>query len=458
MNRTVWRRAICLWLTAWAGLAQATGPAAFRYVQDVSDATVAAPRAVAVALDEEAWAELDERTADLRLFDDAGTPVPYLLRRATDWRAQSVPTPVRARVADLKTLEANAIEILLELKENEPPADRLTIETPLKNFERRVSVQGKAADGDWESLVEDALVYDYARFMDVRQTEIALPRNRARRLRVAIADVTDEQRSALARMTRRRGAAGESVEESYDVTRRPFRIDRIALVAFRQAERAQAERRRVWPIAGFETKPDAKTGETVVEIAMNRVPVGELTLRVADDNFFRDATVEVPARSEGREVWRPVASGRLHRVRLGGQERESLTLSFSERRAERFRIRVRNNDNPPLTVEGAEAKGPVYEAVFVAEPDRNYRLHYGATGLRAPVYDMAAILSAAGAKATPVVLEAGPRRDNPLWEGRTDASWVWLQSRTFFFAAVAAALAALTVGIALAMRRADAEL
>lgn len=436
---------------------RAADPAAFRYAQDVAKLESATPKVVAVALADDAWAALSDGAADLRLFDEAGVAIPYLLRRAREFQAHVVPKPVRLRVADLKTLEDNAIEIILDLEAGEPSADRLDIETPLKDFERRVAVDGQTDDGAWERLVENALVYDYARFMDVRQVAIDMPPNRARRLRVTLSDVTDEQRSALTRIARSRDTQGESVEETYRLERRPFRIDRIAAVAFQRTERVQAERLREYRAGGFESSLDETTRDTVVEIAATRPPVNRIMIEVADDNFFRDAVVQVALRRDGRQVWHALASGRMYRVRLGGQARESLTLDVPEQRADRVRVRIRNHDNPPLRIEGIRLTGPVYEAVFVAEPGREVRMHYGADGMRAPVYDTSALLAALGGSAVPIRLETGPRRENPLWVAPQREAWDWLQSRAFFMVAVAAALAVLGVGLARAIKRADSQ-
>ncbi len=199
------------------------------------------------------------------------------------------------------------------------------------------AVDGQTDDGAWERLVDNALVYDYARFMDVRQVSIDVPPNRARRLRVTIANVTDEQRSELTRIARARGAQGESVEETYRLERRPFRIDRIAAVALQRTERVQAERLREYRATDFESSFDETTRDTAVESAAARPPVNRIALEVADDNFSRDVMVQVPVWvAPTREAWTWLQSRVFFMMAVGSRSRFTVHSSRFFRLLERF--------------------------------------------------------------------------------------------------------------------------
>ena len=67
-----------------------------------------------------------------------------------------------SHVASLKEVEGS-LEIIAKLDEKSPSASGFTVRTPLKDFERRVQVFGSNAGQQWQSLVPEALLFDYSR-------------------------------------------------------------------------------------------------------------------------------------------------------------------------------------------------------------------------------------------------------------------------------------------------------
>lgn len=69
------------------------------------------------------------------------------------------------------------------------------------------------------------------------------------------------------------------------------------------------------------------------------------------------------------------------------------TIRFDRpQRYQRYRIVIRNLDNPALNVYGVSAEGEVHEAFFFCDPNHQYRLLYGATEMEPPRYDIADVL------------------------------------------------------------------
>lgn len=107
-------------------------------------------------------------------------------------------------------------------------------------------------------------------------------------------------------------------------------------------------------------------------------------------------------------------------------KREELSISFPESRHEQYRLVIENRDSPPLNVEGIEAEGDVYEAVYLGAPNKHYQLVYGAPDAERPAYDTAAIQELLGKAFQPSPAELGAER--PFAAGPAPVNWTRLLS------------------------------
>jgi hypothetical protein len=169
---------------------------------------VVATTLVAVPLDADVHAAAALDYGDLRILDATGVEVPHMLRDVTRSDRRPVRRTTRATRPEAKPLADNGLEIFVVLG---PGQERIvpegfTILTPLHDFEHRVAVSWSADGRAWTPLVTEALMYDFARFIDVRDVTIPLPPVPAHgpggRYRIVISDVTQEQESRLAELTR----------------------------------------------------------------------------------------------------------------------------------------------------------------------------------------------------------------------------------------------------------------
>ena len=364
---------------------------------------------VAVPLDSDVYAATQFGLPDLRILDDKNAEVAFITRKATVKRSRTERRQWTVANPTVRPLEDNALEITFELDPQlHDQPDGLRLVSPRANFEHRVQVFSSANGQDWTPLTDDGLIFDYERFMDARNDTIALPATDHRHFRILIENVTDEQQSQLMELTRRfEGDEQSNRSERVTVDRRPFRIDRIELWAEVVRRDVLSERETSYPLANFAVTEDADTKQTIVTLDSRREPLTELTIETADRNFSRAARVEIEEERQGKSTWRPIASGNLSRLDFRTLQRSQLTLSFGESRAARYRIVIENRDSPPLKVTGVTARGHVYEAVFLAAPDRKYRVAYENRSLGAPSYDTAALAASLSEGFEPVAATLG---------------------------------------------------
>ncbi|WP_165246402.1 DUF3999 family protein [Paludisphaera soli] len=351
---------------------------------------------LAVPLDRAVFAATRDGFPDLRIEDDRGVEVPYSLERAVRRRTVAEREEISAPVVSLDVIEGEAIEIVAKLDDDAPEPDGAVFHTPLRDFERRVRVLGSADGRSWTPLKEDGRIFDYSRFLDVREVDVPFPARGFRWFKLVIEREADEARSPFYELSRSRiEGERERRTEVETILRRPFRIDRIAFR--RTVERTTDEESATIrePLDDLKVEIDIPERVTRFEVAADRLPLVGLALRTPSRNFDRPARVEALTDAKAGR-WVEIGRGRLFRHQLGDFRREGLTLDFPERRAERLRIVVDDGDSPPLDVAGVDGDRLDLRATFLAEPGRTYRLAYGSDALDPPRYDVGTVLAALG--------------------------------------------------------------
>lgn len=439
-----------------AAVAQAFEPSDFRFRKAVSGSSARADTVAAIALDADLYEATRAGFPDVRLIADSGRETAFLIERITESRYAPSREPVATRVVLLRERPDNRLEVTFELEPKQEPAAGLTIHTPLRDYEHAVQVDGSADGQSWTPLVSNAVIFDYARFMDVRSPEVALPTNAFRHYRLVVSDVTDEQSSALMQLTRERREQGGNAEiRTTHVEKRPFRIDRVLFwrEVPRLADRSDA--RQAWPVAGYSATNDPKDQTTIVHVRTRREPLTAFTIGTTSRNFVRAAAIEVPSVGGVRPAWRPIAAANLRRLSVRGGQPDDLTIAFAEHREAEYRIVIRNADSEPLEITGIEAEGNRYRALLVPAPGARYSLLYGSDTAERPNYDTAQFLAGCGA-AEAVSWSVGPQEPNPAFAERRTTRWwrVW-NSGPAFGIAIALMVAALAYGAFRATRRID---
>ncbi|MFA4943232.1 MAG: DUF3999 family protein [Lentisphaeria bacterium] len=458
-----WLAAAALFLLAPVATA-ALDPRLYPWQKEIRLELPPAPgQPVAVALDAEAYAATRE-LSDLRILDGRGGEIPYALEAAQESVTETLRLPCPVRVLAVADDPAGAgLTLTLELADPEsrrPPPAGITIHTALRDYSRLVDVAGSFDGKEWRTLVEAEPVFESSRYQGFSKQDIPLPPPAGCRLfRLRIRNPDDVRESAFREVTRelRGGAAVAETVRTVTVDR-AFTLDRVEFWSVQERAVAKRPVRRSWPPVAVTVTPAAKEQETILEVRTNREPLTAFHLRAATPQFIREVIVERPA-AEGKG-WVAVATGTLSRYTLKNKTTDSLAVHFPEQRHERWRLRIRNRDNPPLEGLGVTGEGPLQQLLFPASggEDGSYRLLYGATKeLPPPVYDFAAVLAQLRSRPefVPCPALAGPAMANPAFDAAAEPAVPWHQRRAgkiLIAAAVAAMVAALGLGVFRAMR------
>lgn len=403
----------------------AAEPARFRFVKEISRDKSTEEEIVSFTLDPDIYDITQNGLGDIRIFDNAGQETPYLLEQVVESRREGVRRTENIQVVSLEE-KADTIEVRLQLREKAHPIRGLSINTSLRDFVRKVQVFGSADGQEWTSLVKDGSIYDYSRYIDVRQLEIPLPDNTFQTFKLVIDNVTDEKEFPNKELARTfRGEDETKRVERTTVERRPLRIDRITGWYDVAQERSAVPKLTNYPVAAPAVTQNATKKQTIVTIATRREPLTSFTLQTEDRNFLRRSTVEVQTPRQSQEFgesrntleWTTVGSGIIFNIQFRTVSRQELKVPFSEQRQPTYRIVIENQDNPPIAISGVTAEGMQNRVLFLAKPGANYRVVYGSSQAAPPQYDSVSVLSAVRENSPVINATLGPQLKNSSYGG-----------------------------------------
>lgn len=311
---------------------------------------------------------------DLRLYDEAGNEVPYLIERFAQ-----VAKAAQAVKAFQVSLGASTTVITIETGLAQP-LDGVKLESPAKDFIKAVQVES-SEDGDhWQPLAKGQPIF---RQPDgASHLQIPLPPTSSKWLRLTV----DDGRSPPVPFTG-------------------------ALVHPAMGEPAPGEL-----ISATITERDESPGETRLELSLGaaNLSVASIQLETTEPLFMRQVSVAFPEVLEDSIREETIGHGTVYRVAVEGQppsENLSVPLDSLVSSRELFLL-IKNGNSPPLPISAVRVeRRPVYLA-FLARQPGTYHLLTGNAHCDAPRYDLAALgMNLKDVAVSPVKIS--PPSDNP---------------------------------------------
>ncbi|HEX4128694.1 MAG TPA: DUF3999 family protein [Pirellulales bacterium] len=389
-----------------------------RYWKAIDRASPTADEIVAFRIDTDIYAQTRDCLPDLRVIDDADVETPYQVEPASEYQPETTRLTFALDLVTL-TVDGGSIELHVRRPENSPKGaiDGVTLVTQQKNFERLVDVDESVDGEQWALLVRGALIFDYAQFMDVSNREIKLPSTNAQHLKITIHDAIGEKELVFKELRRtfREGAEIERAEKK-TVVRDPIRIDKIQAWHDETKPKVRQALDQTYTLTGFTTTqiPDKK--QTVVTIPTERQPLTSLAIESSSRNYSRRVSVEAPTAHHGSSRWQAVGEARISSFDFRDYHHAQDTIRFGQRRAESYHLVIDNQDNPPLAITKIRGEGPALQVVFLAQPERRYRVYYGSDDAEPARYETATVLAALrDENFHPVDVHLGPQQDNTAY-------------------------------------------
>ncbi|MCD4655567.1 hypothetical protein K8T06_16725 [bacterium] len=230
---------------------------------------------VYIKLDDEIFKFCNQDFSDVRLFDAKKNEISRIIQQKISTEKDIVSHYENIEIENLIQEADNQIEFIVKLPENIGPIVGIRFQTPLIDFEKKIIVTGKTGDGQWGIPTENAMIYDFSRFADVRKLEIRLSPAEYIELKIQIRDVTDVKESRIRKLSSEFSGHGnsETTTEEMFIENVPFRIDRFQIIT--ESERPISRKADVdtYEVQSFDVSRDEEKKQTVVEIKTNREPL-----------------------------------------------------------------------------------------------------------------------------------------------------------------------------------------
>jgi Protein of unknown function (DUF3999) len=326
----------------------------WRYSRALQLDAAAEARLAGVVVPLEVWQRAKADLSDLRVIDDQGREVPFVLyAREGSLKTQTL----SARSLEASFTPGKYTQAVLDAGEKAPFHNAVEIFTPKDDF----IAWGEVAVSDdartWRIVLERAPIFRFRKESLQGNQTLTYSESNARYIRVRILE--GDERFPL-----------DGIHVKYLIKDPAERVP----VAVTWSPDALA--------------PPQTTGwRADLGVAL---PVREIVFS-ADSPEFRRA-VQVNTSNDG-ETWLPAAGGEIYRFRRDNTLQASLDVeAFGSWRF--WRIAVVNGNDPPLAgVHPALLMTPRH-IVFRQEPGRSYELLYGQSEARPPQYEMASLTSA----------------------------------------------------------------
>ncbi len=340
----------------------------WRFSRAIDSRNYSGPAEIAIPVD--LFSRSQNHLSDLRLIDENGSEIPYVLsvERADNPLVRSSP----AKLHENSFVPGQFTQIILEVQTDSLFHNTVRVDTPEADFMNWVEVAASDDTRLWRIVKERTPISRFRKEgLEGNQT-IHYSDTSARFLRLRIQ------------------------EPAYQ-----FPVTSVQVLAY---ETREPERTPV--PAQFQMDSSAPAGMTrwTADLQTNAIPITELAFTTATPEFFRP--LRLSTSSDGKE-WLMQAGGEIYRYKLGNTLEESLRVRFSESSGARFwRAEVLNGNNTPLSDVTLSLLMAPRKILFQAMPQRIYRLLYGNAKAAAPQYDLQRIFAYQG-KPAALILQPG---------------------------------------------------
>jgi len=315
----------------------------------ISDSTEPSKISIPVSL----YARLDDGFADLRIVDDVGREIPFLLYD------KNVRAPIETRHAAIREnsfVPDKYTQLVMDLGEKTAFHNAVEIHTPATDFIDWVEIAAGDDARTWRIVKDRAPISGFSKENIAGSRLVHYSDNNARFLRVRIFE----------------GA-------------RQFAVSSVEILFSREFQ----EPIRTSIPSPFTADPaaPATSSRWIIDLGSGSFPVSGVAIETSQPEFFRIVHMQT---SEDGQEWQPFFSGEIYRYKQGDKQAESLRIFSHEGWHQRFwRIEVLNGNDAPLAGANPTLLTIPYLVLFYPQSGHSYRLIYGNSAAKLPHYDLA---------------------------------------------------------------------
>ncbi|MGH9792868.1 MAG: DUF3999 family protein [Candidatus Acidiferrales bacterium] len=364
----------------------------WRYSAPIAAGGAAETRLVRAQVPLEAAAHGQPGWSDLRVVDEAGREVPYVLHAQMEKRSVQ---RREARLLEVSFAPGESTQGIVDLGSEPPEHNSIELEVNQPDYFLWVEVAVGHNGRNWRILNERSPIYRFTSNGLAGNQTVHYSTSRSRYLRVRLLDGEKKLPLRAVRVT-------QEVREEAEMVPLPatFRPD------------PAAPRQQTWRTADLRGPDQSGRGAQ---------PVSEVRFEHDAPDFYRTLRI---SRSDDGKFWSQAASGDIYRVKRSARAgadnqgaratRERLCVTLPETYGRYWRVELMDRNDPPLQALRITLHTVPRHALFRAEPGRSYRLLYGNERAPAPQYSLGQLIDPAEiASAARITVGAATAVDAP---------------------------------------------
>ena len=316
-------------------------PEEWLYSKDITiPAGITEDTLIGVELDNEVFANAKKNFGDLRIIDEGGTEIPYVLRSETTKQNIVSYSP---QMLNLSYVTGSHTTFIADFGGN-VAHNKIEILTSSKNFRRQVTISGSNDKVNWQTIKENEEIYDYTLEFQAKNTQISYPESIYRYVLVKIDDSEQQQLDIS-------GVRAQQIET-------------------RRAKKVSYEP-KVWQVE------DEKNKQTIITLDLGQrgLETDTAILSIDSKNFERYVTV---SGSDDLKHWSHIDSDMLYSYQTSKVHSSKSILYYGAVNKRYFRFVINNYDNQPIVIgNDIVLQGLAHSILFLANPDTAYGLYYG---------------------------------------------------------------------------------
>lgn len=342
-----------------------------------------------IILDSDIYAAVSANFADIRLTVAKNSETPFIVKQDTVNETQIYDVYHAAKIISLAKLDANRIDICVEIPENVKVISGLVLKTPTRNFEKQAEVSGSSDMKDWKRIVEGQTIFDYSEIVGLSNTALRFSGTGFKYYKISIANFAENRKSPRSELITEKRHGGDFQIEKLTINTEPLKIDGICHLTRSEKEIVRKNKTQEYPVSEFSCKDDKD--ETQISLSTKSEPLTMFSLQAESNNFSRAVSVEG---SNDKKDWRTLTgSGKITRIDISGYKETDLNISIPESRFKHYRIKVSNGNAPPVKFSAVHASGNIYYLELInPKTSGALSVYYCGTKIPLPSYDISEIL------------------------------------------------------------------
>jgi Protein of unknown function (DUF3999) len=299
------------------------------------------------------YSRLANGFADLRIVDDRGAEIPFLLY---DKNTRAAVETRHAVIRENSFVPGKYTQLVIDLGETTAFHNSLEVYTSETDFIDWVEIAASDDAKTWRIVNDRAPIASFRKENIAGSRRVQYSDNNARFLRVEIFETSHQ-----------------------------FPVSSVQIFFTREFR----EPLRVPLTSAFTIDSTAPANVTrwVADLGPGSFPISGVAIDTTQPQFFR--IVHMQNSDDGKE-WRDFCSGEVYRYQQGEKQAEALRVFSPEAWHRRYwRIEIVNGSDVPLANAKLSLLAIPYWVLFYPQPGRTYRLIYGNSSAKLPQYDLA---------------------------------------------------------------------